>query len=105
MTVFRSQCNKFLYWVFNSTLFEYQAGAFGTSTINQLTTETLNNMEVPLPPVAEQMEIIAYLVDRSNKFYEAISSIRNSIKLAKERRAALITAAVTGQVSIEEMRK
>lgn len=104
MTVFRSNYNKFLYWVFNSTLFDYQAGAFGTSTINQLTTATLDNMEVPIPPEEEQRKITAYLIDISKKFDVVISSTRNSIDLAKERRAALITAAVTGQIPIEEMR-
>jgi type I restriction enzyme S subunit len=103
MTVFRSKYNKFLYWVFNSTLFDYQAGAFGTSTINQLTTETLDNMEVPIPPETEQREISAYLINISKKFNDVISSIRNSVGLAKERRAALITAAVTGQIPIEAM--
>lgn len=103
MTVFRSQHNKFLYWVFNSTLFDYQAGAFGTSTINQLTTETLDNMEVPIPPEAEQKKISAYLTDTSKKFDEVISSTIDSIVLAKERRAALITAAVIGQIPAEEM--
>ena len=36
-TVFRSELNDFLYYVFNSNLFSYQAGKYLTSTINRLT--------------------------------------------------------------------
>ena len=37
MTIFRSDFNPFLYWVFNSRLFDYQTATFLSSTINQLT--------------------------------------------------------------------
>lgn len=103
MTVYRSSLNRFLFWVFNSTLFEFQAGAFGTSTINQLTTETLADMEVPIPPLEEHEAIAEYLQQTSNRFDNATSAVSQSIDLAKERRAALITAAVTGQIPLEEM--
>jgi len=103
MTVFRSDLNRFLFWVFNSTLFDFQAGAFGTATINQLTTETLANMEVPVPPIEERDAIAEFLRQSSNHFDNAISAVSQSINLAKERRAALITAAVTGQIPLEEM--
>lgn len=103
MTIFRSRLNKFLFWMFNSTLFDFQAGAFGTSTINQLTTETLANMEVPVPPPEERDAIADFLNQASNRFENAISAVSRSIDLAKERRAALITAAVTGQIPVEDL--
>ena len=33
MTVFRSEYNKYVYYVFNSGLFQYHVGLFGTSTV------------------------------------------------------------------------
>ncbi|WP_273703845.1 restriction endonuclease subunit S [Candidatus Accumulibacter vicinus] len=101
MTVYRSSLNRFLFWVFNSTLFEFQAGAFGTSTINQLTTETLANMEVPTPPLEERDAIAEFLEQTSIRFDNTMSAVSQSIDLAKERRAALISAAVTGQIPLE----
>ena len=53
MTIFRSRHSRYVSWLLNSPLFEFQSGAFLTSTINQLTVGVLNNFEVPLPPEAE----------------------------------------------------
>ena len=39
-TVIRVEHNDFLYWVLNSSLFEFQSASFLTSTINQLTIGT-----------------------------------------------------------------
>ena len=100
MTVFRSPYNRFLFYVFNSPLFDYQAGAFSTSTINQLTIETLNGMEVPLPPCREQEQIVKYISDEAAKFDKVRTATESTITLIKERRAALIAAAVTGQMDI-----
>lgn len=100
MTVFRSPHNAYLFYVFNSPLFDYQAGAFSTSTINQLTVETLNGMEVPMPPQAEQAAIVAFLRDRTFQLDQLRDSTTLTIALLNERRAALITAAVTGQIDV-----
>jgi len=100
MTVFRSRYNRFLSYVFNSPLFDYQAGSFSTSTINQLTIETLNGMEVPLPPRWEQEEIVRYISDEAAKFDKVHTATEYTISLLKERRAALIAAAVTGQIDV-----
>ncbi len=96
MTVFRSPHNEYLFYIFNSPLFDYQAGVFSTSTINQLTVETLNGMEVPLPPPSEQRAIVASLRKRTSRLDRLVEATDQTISLLKERRAALIAAAVTG---------
>jgi type I restriction enzyme S subunit len=101
MTVFRSPHNEYLFYVFNSPLFDYQAGAFSTSTINQLTVETLNGMEVPLPPASEQKAIVANLRQDTARLDRLVEANERTIALLKERRAALIAAAVTGQIDVE----
>ena len=101
MTVFRSPHNEYLFYIFNSPLFDYQAGAFSTSTINQLTVETLNGMEIPLPPVSEQKAIVANLRQDTARLDRLVEANERTIALLKERRAALIAAAVTGQIDVE----
>ena len=100
MTVFRSPHNEYLFYIFNSPLFDYQAGAFSTSTINQLTVETLNGMEVPLPPPSEQKAIVASLRERTSCLDRLVEATDRTIALLKERRSALIAAAVTGQIDV-----
>ncbi len=56
-----------------------------------------------VPPVHEQERIVSYLGGAIKRNKVLCESLSESIALAKERRAALITAAVTGQISIEEM--
>ncbi len=100
MTVFRGKYNSYLFHVFNSPLFEYQAGAFGTSTINQLTVETLSNMEVPLPPDGERQAIVEHIARSTAKLDSVRAAIERTIALLTERRSALIAAAVTGRLDV-----
>ena len=95
MTVFRSDLNPYLFWVLNSALFEYQSGAFLTSTINQLTIGTLNGCEVPIPPPEERKEIIVFLGRETAKIDALVAEARRAVELLEERRSALISAAVT----------
>jgi type I restriction enzyme S subunit len=100
MTLFRSPYNDYLFFVLNSPLFDYQAGAFSTSTINQLTIETLKSFEVPIPPPEEQKTIVENLRFESRKIDQVIDLTLKTVALLKERRAALIAAAVTGQIDV-----
>ncbi|WP_168166937.1 restriction endonuclease subunit S [Corynebacterium sp. HMSC04H06] len=66
----------------------------------QITRETLYKLEIPLPPLAEQRRI-ADEIDREtaeiDSMLEDITKLRD---LLAERRAAVISAAVTGQIDI-----
>jgi type I restriction enzyme, S subunit len=55
------------------------------------------------PPVEEQRKIVAYLDEQTAKIDVLIAETERFIELARERRAALITAAVTGQIDVREM--
>jgi type I restriction enzyme S subunit len=57
----------------------------------------------PLPPLAEQLEIINYLREKESHQELLSREVSSSLELLIERRAALITAAVSGQISVEEM--
>lgn len=67
-----------------------------------LTAEKLESMPVPIPPDDEQCRIANYLDDQTSRIDELISESEDLITLSEERRAALITAAVTGQIDVRE---
>lgn len=100
MAVLRTPTNEYLRWVLNSTIFTSSLGAFTTATINQLTSSTLHSLQFALPPRDEQVAIAAYLEEATNSIDEAIRAAGRATDLARERRAALISAAVTGKIDV-----
>lgn len=63
----------------------------------------LRNMPVALPPIKQQEEIAEYLEEADAKFKTLITKTVRSIDLLKEKRTALITAAVTGKIDVRSM--
>ena len=57
---------------------------------------------VPLPPLNEQTEIVSSLNRDTARIDRLTEKTQRSIDLLKERRAAFITAAVTGQIDLRE---
>ena len=60
-------------------------------------------MRLPVPPHDEQAAIVRAVEADQRKANALRESLQLSITLAKERRAALITAAVTGRIPLEKM--
>jgi len=65
--------------------------------------ENFFEMRLPVPPHEEQRAIVDAVQTDQRKANSLRDALQQSIALAKERRAALITAAVTGQIPLEEM--
>jgi len=65
--------------------------------------ENFFEMRLPVPPQGEQLDIIRAIETNQRKANTLRDSLQLSISLAKERRAALITAAVTGLIPLAEM--
>ena len=62
MMIFRCQSPKYVQMVLNSAVFSYYLGTFLTSTINQLTADNFNNMQIVYcEDETEQEEITQYL--------------------------------------------
>ena len=59
--------------------------------------------QTPSPPPSEQIEIVDYLQRAEEPFQSMTRDVSSSLSLLSERRAALITAAVTGQIPLEDM--
>ncbi len=70
------------------------------STISHLTGEQLRVQRFPWPPVEEQQEIVQYLDTAGERFTTALTRLGDQLALLAERRQALVTAAVTGELAI-----
>ena len=75
-----------------------------SKTAQPLITGTqLMDQRVPCPPALEQNEILDRVSQREAYFADLIAVSEQSTRLLLERRAALITAAVTGQIDVRGM--
>ncbi len=66
-------------------------------------TDLLKTFMAPIPPLDEQIEIVKTVGGDQTKSNLLIEALKESIALLKERRSALISAAVTGQIDSKEM--
>ena len=92
-------------------LFHYmKSDAFRQGVENQINTNTqgnvgikdLQNVKIVLPPINEQTAITAVLKSEITKLDALKSESERAVALLKERRAALIAAAVTGQIDVRD---
>ena len=67
-----------------------------------LNAEELGNTIFPVPPRNEQKAISAFLDCELSKIDRLIKTTRRHIALLQERRAALISAAVTGKIDVRD---
>src|SRR5690606_14477160 len=78
-------------------------GATIGSTFRRINVSAILSLPVPVPPLDEQHGIAAYLDKQTAKIDTLIAETERFVELARERRAALIMAAVTGQIDVREM--
>lgn len=71
-----------------------------TATLPSLSREVLGSIRIPRPPVDIQESIADELDDQTSRIDALIAESDDLIALSQERRAALITAAVTGQIDV-----
>ena len=65
-----------------------------------LSVELVGRLGIPVPPLSEQQEIAAYITRETAKFDNLTAEAQRAINLLQERRTALISAAVTGQIDV-----
>lgn len=80
----------------------YAQGAVDTvgATSPHVNVSTIRNFLLVQPPIEEQQLIGAVLDDRVREFDVLIRSAEQSSRLLEERRSALVSAAVTGQIDV-----
>ncbi len=95
---------RFVVWVLlsrqTSEYWDYQIMG---ATFRRLNLGTLARTPIPLPSIDVQRSIAASLDEQTAKIDTLIAETERFIELARERRSALITAAVTGQIDVREM--
>lgn len=77
------------------------AGAFATGTTrSRIPLTVMATRKVSLPPAKEQQEIVSWIEQEMVKLDALCAECEQAIELLKERRTALISAAVTGQIDV-----
>ena len=89
LPAFAQEVTRFSKGVWSSRLRLYPEGFFAAS--------------IPVPPLSEQREIVAHIEDETRKLDKLCAAMDRTTVLLKERRAALIAAAVTGQIEVEQV--
>lgn len=96
---------RFLVLALRSAIGRYQLerDAIGTSaSMKKVSQGVLREIIACLPPVAEQQVIASWTSEAGSEIDDLVTSARRAISLLTERRAALITAAVTGQIDVQK---
>ncbi|MYH13802.1 MAG: hypothetical protein F4149_01330 [Gammaproteobacteria bacterium] len=70
-------------------------------TKGALTCEDIHSLRVPVPPIKEQLQIVAHIREQASKLLELREGLEKTLSLLQERRSSLITEAVTGQLAVE----
>ena len=93
----------YLFYYFKSISFlqgiQYQVN---TNTQGNVGINDLNKMKIVLPDINEQQKIISHLQMNLQSLDDLSEKATQAINLMKERRTALITAAVTGKIDVRD---
>jgi type I restriction enzyme, S subunit len=93
----------YFYYFLSTFLRPVALAGSNTVTMESLRRPLLADFRVAVPPPEEQKQITTYLDKQTAKMDDLIAESERFIELARERRSALITAAVTGQIDVREM--
>lgn len=92
-------------WLLTTTVTQQiEAGCDGAK-MPRVDWEHVGSIPILCPPTTEQRAILAHLDRETARIDALIQKTERSIELLKERRSALITAAVTGQIDLREEAK
>ncbi|WP_433704174.1 restriction endonuclease subunit S [Paraburkholderia sacchari] len=86
----------------SSVVFEQLSMVSRGGTMDVINIGTLNAVTLAVPPMREQEGLLAFLDEETTKLDQLKSEAENAIDLLKERRGALISAAVTGKIDVRE---
>ncbi len=102
---FQHDClNKYFYMLFQSVFFQEQLNLIGEkqSTRAYVGLVAQGDVYLPIPPKSEQKEIFSKINELVDKYDNLIKKSYSAITLLKERKAALISAAVTGKIDVRD---
>lgn len=88
------------YWTQSQEYLDQIRSGAVISTIENFSASKYRALRVPLPTIEVQAEIVDRIRRSSADAYRAMAMATAAIALARERRAALISAAVTGKIDV-----
>jgi len=93
---------SFLIGCLNSSVLrpQIETAAQTAAGIWKISGEALRSLRLPLPPLSEQRAIVAHLDAATAQFDALTAAVERALALLQERRTALISAAVTGQIDV-----
>ena len=94
--------NKFLFFILQTTGYRDHLDLHAHGTANQasLNVSDMLDFPIPLPDLAYQQAVVNYLQSMCANFDALTTEPQRTIDLLQERRTALISAAVTGQIDV-----
>lgn len=97
-----SMLPEFFVWACNASATRAQVRAQARTAVGtfKVAGRDIRSLVLPHPPLNEQRTIVAYLDKQTSKIDALIAESERFIELSKERRSALITATVTGQIDV-----
>ena len=92
---------EFLLYVLRAMDGEFRRLMMG-STHNTIYMPDIKSLRFGLPPMEQQAEIVEYVREMTSEFDTLTAEAQRTIDLLQERRTALISAAVTGQIDVRQ---
>lgn len=94
---------KFFYYFTKSACYDFWKDiTLSKATIQNISADRLNDLSVVCPPIQDQIQIIKFCDDLINETEAIAEIIKTTCNLLIEYRTSLISAAVTGQLAIDE---
>ncbi|MEM5552046.1 restriction endonuclease subunit S [Pseudoalteromonas neustonica] len=94
---------EFAMYVFHSGVISQQLElAMVGSTFKRINVDNIRNFAFAIPPYQEQELIVKELEKLTSKYDKLVLNATNAIHLMKERKTALISAAVTGKIDVRD---
>jgi type I restriction enzyme S subunit len=103
MNNFRQITGRFLFHFLRENFYKVALEGVAKSTVDSLRRPMFLNFPVTVPTPDEQQTIIGSIESKSERYDNLILAAYDAIALLQERRSALISAAVTGQIDVREL--
>jgi len=100
MNNFRGVSGAFLFHYLRENFYKVALEGGAKSTVDSLRRPVFTNFPVCVPPIPEQRAIVAHLDAATAQFDALTAEVERALALLQERRTALISAAVTGQIDV-----
>jgi len=71
-----------------------------STNLASISSKNLMELPVVLPPIDDQQRVLAFITEQTSRFDGLFVEAQRAIDLLQERRTALISAAVTGQIDV-----